>query len=126
MGSLIKYIIPLITLVIAFITEVDNPNSKTSDNQFYNIEIEVATYSSSSSNIESELCLPSQTLSYVAFRQNTVKRVNNTHRNNYNITEYENSYNIGFKSYTLNKSLISHIPFTKSNHRLISFGKLVI
>lgn len=54
------------------------------------------------------------------------KRTNNAHKNNFEFTKSGKCFSTCIGNYIHQYQLTTHLSFTKSNHRLIRLGKLII
>ena len=124
--KLLKYIIPFIFVAISLIAAEEQSNTTTSKIYSDNIETEDVSYYTNSIEINSEFCLPPQSLSAVALRQSPSKRVNTTNRNNFELDKEGKIINPYFSQYIINSSLTPNQFFVNQNQMLIRFGKLII
>ena len=126
MIKLLKYIIPFIFVAISLIAAEEQSNTTTSKIYSDNIETEDVSYYTNSIEINSEFCLPPQSLSVVAIRQIPSKRVNTTNRNNFELDKEGKIINPYFSQYIINSSIAPNQFFVNQNQMLIRFGKLII
>ena len=79
------------------------------------------------SEVESTLFLPRQiTTSSPSHLHGTPKRCSNAHKNNFEFTKSGKCFSTSIGGYIHQHQLSTHLSFTKSHHRLIGLGKLII
>lgn len=79
------------------------------------------------SEVESTLFLPRQiTTSSPSHLHGTTKRCSNAHKNNFEFTKSGKCFSTSIGGYIHQYQLTTHLSFTKSHHRLIGLGKLII
>ena len=123
--NLLKYFFSIAFVVIAIIHGTDKLNSTISEIPLHNLNSETTFYYTDFSN--SDLYLPYQTFSANILRlQNSHQRSNNTYKNHLKFAKIHKSIHISIKNFIQIKFSITHSPFAKTVHKLISFGKLII
>lgn len=129
MKDILKYIIPIVIVAIAFIAgtnETQSVNSRNSDGDYPVKDISfILDNTRDYSELKSELC-PTRIQSNITLRQNSSKRANNTLRNNFEFDEQDKIINSFFRLFITKTSQTQQTSFTTSSQRLISFGKLLI
>ena len=76
---------------------------------------------------ESTLCLPRQvSASSPTHLHGAAKRCNNAHKHNFEFTKSGKCFSTCIGGYIHQHQLSTHLSFTKSHHRLIGLGKLII
>ena len=126
MSNLLKYLIPII-IAIAFIDGVDKSDSVVLTDSVQDVSTEVEAFYSDYSSSDLDIYIPRRVSSTNVLRlQNTPKRANTTHRQNFKFMKAGKVVSIETSNFIQKKSQIIHSSFTKPVHRLISIGKLVI
>ena len=125
MRGLQKHIISIIIAAVALIVGENKTDLiELDDSLNLPSTTEIAYYCD---NQELEQELPSQLISCATYRTTTLtKRVNNTHKKNYEISCSKKISNSYFDKYILKKPKSFYAPFSDANLMLISFGKLII
>lgn len=124
----LRYLILLIAVVVAF---VGNNTATGAVSSTYSHSIQAselrADCTLECSEVESTLFLPRQiTTSSPTHLHGTTKRHNNAHKNNFEFTKSGKCFSTSIGGYIHQYQLTTHLSFTKSRHRLIGLGKLII
>jgi hypothetical protein len=125
----LRYLIPLVAMAIAFIgnssAATNEISSHLSDNISHFEFQDNCTFECSDG--ESTLFLPRQTTaSAPSHLHGTSKRYNNAHKHNFEFTKSGKCFSTCIENYIHQHELSTHLSFTKSHHRLIGLGKLII
>ena len=127
MRGLIRNLIIVISVAIAFVSYSNESDLKTIDNPTESLNSELFSSSYDFSCSDSEFCFHSRVVSFSAFRlQNLVKRTNPVSKNNLEFLKDGKIINANVLNLIHKNSLIKHCSFIKPIHRLIGLGKLVI
>lgn len=124
----LRYLILLIAVVVAFVgnSTATGAVSSTSPHSIQASELR-ADCTLECSEAESTLFLPRQiTTSSPSHLHGTTKRCGNAHKNNFEFTKSGKCFSTCIGGYIHQYQLTTHLSFTKSHHRLIGLGKLII
>lgn len=125
----LRYLIPLVAMAITFIgnssAATNEISSHLSDNISHCEFQDDCTFECSDG--ESTLYLPRQiSTSGYTHLHGTTKRCNNAHKNNFEYTQSGKCFSTCIGGYIHQYQLTTHLSFSKSHHRLIGLGKLII
>ena len=126
--KMLRYIVPLIALAIAFIgnSSAMGTISSSSSHNAHSSELR-ADYFIECAGTESSLYIPRQTsATSLTHLHGTAKRINNAHKNNFEFTKAGKCFGASVENYIQQYYLTQHPSFTKSHHRFIALGKLII
>lgn len=124
----LRYLILLIAVVVAFVgnSTATGAVSATHSHGIPSSELR-ADCTLECSEVESTLFLPRQiTTSSPSHLHGTTKRCSNAHKNNFEFTKSGKCFSTCIGGYIHQHQLSTHFSFTKSHHRLIGLGKLII
>lgn len=127
MKSLMRFLITIVLVAIAFIGSSNKSDLRIQENPTQDSILEISSSYSPSFESCSELCIRSQVFSFPAFRvQNATQRTTNICKNNIEFIKTGKIFNRNIINFIQKKSLIERFSFIKPFHRMISLGKLVI
>lgn len=126
----LRYLILLIAVVVAFVGNSTATGagavSATHSHGIPSSELR-ADCTLECGEAESTLFLPRQvSASNPTHLHGTTKRHNNAHKNNFEFTKSGKCFSTSIGGYIHQYQLTTHLSFTKSHHRLIGLGKLII
>lgn len=124
----LRYIIPFVAVAIAFIGNNSAMGAISSESSHNPATTEFRVDCAlECSDGESTLFLPRQTTaSAPSHLHGTSKRCNNAHKHNFEFTKSGKCFSTCIENYIHQHQLSTHLSFTKSHHRLIGLGKLII
>ena len=126
MKNFIKYLI-LIIIAFAFIDGIEKSDSAMAENSIEDLTTEFVTTDTDFSIFNSALHCSRQISSVSVPNLKTAsQRVNNTHKNSFTFVKAGKILNTGIINSLYNNPLTHYSTFTKTTHRLISFGRLII
>lgn len=126
MKGFVKYLI-IIIIAFAFIDGIGKSDSAMAENSIEDLTTEFVTSDTDFSIFDSALHNSRQISSVSVPNLKTAsQRVNNTHKNSFTFVKAGKILNAGIINSLYNNSLIHYSIFTKTIHRLISFGRLII
>ncbi|MEE0889240.1 MAG: hypothetical protein U0L57_03405 [Bacteroidales bacterium] len=127
MKSLMRFLITIVLVAIAFIGCSNKSDLKMKENPTQDSILEFFSSYSSSFDSYSDLCIHSQAFSFPAFRvQNATQRTTNICKNNVEFIKTGKIFNRNIINLIQKKSLIEQFSFIRPFHRMICLGKLVI
>lgn len=130
MKKLIKYLLPVIA-VLVFLTLTDKEESsyiaKNQTEVISHSEIQAESHSTSISSEEHDICLPRQISFASQVRlQSNARRVVSTNRHNIEFIKVGKLFNAAHQYTVQNNSTISHSSLAEPAHRLLRLGRLII
>lgn len=125
---ILRYIIPLIALAIAFIGDASATGTVSASSPSNTSLSELrADYFVESTGIESSLYTARQlSPAGTTHIHGVAKRLSNPHKNNFEFIKQGKCFSTCIGGYIHQHQLSTHLSFTKSHHRLIGLGKLII
>ena len=124
----LRYLIPFVVVLLSFIgnsstTEAISTNSAES---IYTSDIRTDC-TIECTEVEPSLSIPRQaSASSSTHLHGTAKRCNNAHKHNFEFTKSGKCFSTCIGGYIHQHQLLIRLSFTKSHHRLIGLGKLII
>ena len=126
MKNLLKYLVFFIAVAI-FQNSTEKSVTSVQEKGIADMSFIEEAYHSVILETDSELCLPRQVSSANSFRaQNTVRRTNSIHRNNFEFAKAGKVINAGLRYSIQHRSIIIHASLIEPSHRLLSLGRLII
>lgn len=122
-----KYLTLLLAIVVTSIGYANNSESSIVETQHSEIETVDTDCILESSTQSGEISLSHQAYApHTVQLQSTAKRTNNAHKHNFEFIAAGKAINSHIENYIFKKSSTISTSFTKSEHRLIRLGKLII
>ncbi len=126
MMRLLKYLF-LAVVTVLFWSCADCPVSTVSEEGLMAMSFSEKEYNANISVPDSQLCLPRQvTYSNVHRVQNSTRRTNGTHRNNFEFIKSGKEINADLIYLIQRKSIIIHSSLIRPSNRLLYLGQLII
>lgn len=124
----LRYLIPFIVVLLGLIDNSSAMESTSTNNSHSIPTSELRTECAlECAEGESTLCLPRQvSASSPTHLHGAAKRCNNAHKHNFEFTKSGKCFSTCIGGYIHQHQLSTHLSFTKSHHRLIGLGKLII
>ena len=122
-----KYLTLLLLVVIAILGNVNEAESATREPLPTEALTEFSTTSIDTTSDSGNITATSYTVTpHTIHLTGTAKRSNNAHRNNFEFIAAGKAINSHLENYIFKKSSTINTSFTKTEHRLIRLGKLII
>lgn len=130
MKKLIKYLLPVIAVLVFFAGTDKEDSSYLAKNHIEIIShsgIEAESHSTCITSEEHDICLPRQVSFASQVRlQSNARRVVSTNRHNVEFIKVGKIFNAGHQYTVQNNSTIYHSSLAEPAHRLLRLGKLII
>lgn len=125
--SIAKYITLLLFVAISAIGYASNSETSVAKTEHSEVVTELSTtiIESAAQNVELSLSHQAPIPSTIQLHSAT-KRTSNAHKNNFEFTKSGKCFSTCIGGYIHQHQLSTRLSFTKSHHRLIGLGKLII